>query len=186
MMSTTLRPKMNTLQRTLWLFLSHHRTMASARLVLRSSRAALAFSRPFASSAARCKDLNERVNDTTQEWRKKQQEKPLNPHLTNTTSTVANEMPSVGKHAPPPEMLSSVDPNFVPKDAKPANTERMTGGTQKPAPQDGNNAELGVGEIEGGKFRIEPIRRVGEDANTMRARLICPSLIAPSTLCCPS
>ncbi|ROV98507.1 hypothetical protein VSDG_04322 [Cytospora chrysosperma] len=28
-----------------------------------------------------------------------------------------------------------------------------------------------VGELEGAKFRIEPLRRVGEDAQTMRARL---------------
>ncbi|KAK7724458.1 Succinate dehydrogenase assembly factor 2 mitochondrial [Botryosphaeria dothidea] len=149
--------------------------MSSARLVLRSSRAALALSRPFATSAARFKDLNERGNDTTEEWRKKQQEKPLNPHMTNTNSTIANQMPSIGKSAAPPEMLSSVDPDFVPKDAKPENTERMTGGTQKGAPEDGVNAELGVGEIEGGQFKIEPIRRVGEDANTMRARLIYQS-----------
>lgn len=166
-----------------WSHTSHQPTMSSARLVLRSSRAALALSRPFATSAARFKDLNERGNDTTEEWRKKQQEKPLNPHMTNTNSTIANQMPSIGKSAAPPEMLSSVDPDFVPKDAKPENTERMTGGTQKGAPEDGVNAELGVGEIEGGQFKIEPIRRVGEDANTMRARLICPSLHAPSTLC---
>ncbi|PSR74479.1 Flavinator of succinate dehydrogenase-domain-containing protein [Coniella lustricola] len=31
--------------------------------------------------------------------------------------------------------------------------------------------ELGVGELEGAKFRIEPLRRTGEDATTMRARL---------------
>jgi hypothetical protein len=33
--------------------------------------------------------------------------------------------------------------------------------------------ELGVGELQGAKFRIEPLRRVGEDENTKRARLIC-------------
>ena len=37
-------------------------------------------------------------------------------------------------------------------------------------------SELEVGELEGAKFRIEPLRRVGEDPNTMRARLICRSL----------
>ncbi|KAL1875377.1 Succinate dehydrogenase assembly factor 2 mitochondrial [Diaporthe australafricana] len=31
--------------------------------------------------------------------------------------------------------------------------------------------EMGVGELEGAKFRIEPLRRTGEDAETMRARL---------------
>lgn len=33
--------------------------------------------------------------------------------------------------------------------------------------------ELQVGELQGAKFRIEPLRRVGEDANTKRARLLC-------------
>ncbi|GME52918.1 hypothetical protein GTA08_BOTSDO08767 [Neofusicoccum parvum] len=149
--------------------------MASARLVVRSSRHALAFARPFSVSAARFTSLNDRGNDTAQEHRKKQQEKPLNPHMTNTTSTIANAMPSIGKDAPPPELISSVDPKFVPKDAVPANTERMTGGTQQGAPEGSINAELGVGELEGGKFKIEPLRRVGEDANTMRARLIYQS-----------
>ncbi|KDN60116.1 hypothetical protein CSUB01_02775 [Colletotrichum sublineola] len=34
------------------------------------------------------------------------------------------------------------------------------------------NGELGVGEFEGIKFRVEPLRRVGEDERTMRARLL--------------
>ncbi|KAL1648488.1 Succinate dehydrogenase assembly factor 2 mitochondrial [Diplodia intermedia] len=149
--------------------------MASARLALRSSRAAFAHARPFSASVFRFKDLNDRGNDTVDEHRKKQMEKPLNPHMTNTTSTIANDLPSLGKDSPPPEMLTSVDPNFVPKDSKPEKTERMTGGTQKGAPEAGANSELGVGELEGAKFRIEPIQRVGEDANTMRARLIYQS-----------
>lgn len=33
--------------------------------------------------------------------------------------------------------------------------------------------ELGVGELQGAKFRIEPLRRTGEDDNTKRARLLC-------------
>ncbi|RKF64150.1 Succinate dehydrogenase assembly factor 2, mitochondrial [Erysiphe neolycopersici] len=35
--------------------------------------------------------------------------------------------------------------------------------------------ELDVGEIRGAKFKVEPLRRVGEDANTMRARLLYQS-----------
>ncbi|KAJ4856054.1 flavinator of succinate dehydrogenase domain-containing protein [Trichoderma breve] len=35
--------------------------------------------------------------------------------------------------------------------------------------------ELGVGELQGATFRIEPLRRVGEDASTMRARLLYQS-----------
>lgn len=162
--------------------------MKPARLALRSTRALRTFSRPFSAHTPRFassdfKSLNERANDTTNEYRKRQQDKELNPHFTNTTSTIANEMPSVGKDAPPPEMLSAVDPAFAPKDAVPENTERMTGGTQGSADQDvgrgneglaaGVEGELGVGEMEGAKFKVEPLRRTGEDANTMRARLLC-------------
>jgi len=93
--------------------------------------------------------------------------------MTNTNSTIANEMPSVGARKAPPELISSVDPDFIPKDSVPENTERMTGGTQNGEPEDGPNAEMGVGEMEGAKFKIEPLRRTGEDPNTMRARLLC-------------
>lgn len=41
-----------------------------------------------------------------------------------------------------------------------------------------SQSELGVGELQGAKFRIEPLRRVGEDDNTKRARLIC-KLLSP-------
>lgn len=40
-----------------------------------------------------------------------------------------------------------------------------------------STGELGVGELQGAKFRIEPLRRTGEDAETKRARLVC-------TFCC--
>ncbi|MCJ1471459.1 succinate dehydrogenase assembly factor 2 [Lambiella insularis] len=95
--------------------------------------------------------------------------------MTNTNSTIANEMPSVGADKPPPELLTSVDANFVPQDSVPENTERMTGGTQAGAPDDGANTELGVGEMEGAKFKVEPLRRTGEDGNTIRARLLYQS-----------
>ncbi|KAK4697738.1 succinate dehydrogenase assembly factor 2, partial [Lecanoromycetidae sp. Uapishka_2] len=84
-------------------------------------------------------------------------------------------MPSVGADKAPPELITSVDPDFVPKDSVPKNTERMTGDTQKGGPEDGSNAELDVGEMEGAKFKVEPIRRTGEDGNTMRARLLYQS-----------
>ncbi|KAK3325484.1 Flavinator of succinate dehydrogenase-domain-containing protein [Apodospora peruviana] len=38
-----------------------------------------------------------------------------------------------------------------------------------------NNGELEVGELEGAKFKVEPLRRVGEDSATMRARLLYQS-----------
>lgn len=88
--------------------------------------------------------------------------------MTNSNPTIANEMPKAGNDSVPPEFLSSVDPDFKPKDKEPGNTEKMTGGTQS------EPSDLHVGEIEGGSFRIEPLRRTGEDKNTMRARLTCP------------
>ena len=125
----------------------------------------------------RCKaDPDEQGHDNVSEWREVQKGKPTGPHMTNTNSTIANEMPSIGADKAPPELLTSVDPNFTPKDSVPENTERMTGGTQQGGPEDGPNAELDVGEMEGAKFRVEPLRRTGEDGNTMRARLLCPFL----------
>ena len=118
---------------------------------------------------------NERVHPNAPDHREAQKNKPLNPHMTNTNSTIANEFPSLGKDKPPPDMLTSVDPEFTPKDSVPENTERMTNKTQKPAPDSGVNKELDVGEMEGASFKVEPQRRTGEDANTMRARLLCPS-----------
>ncbi|RYP37419.1 hypothetical protein DL767_002892 [Monosporascus sp. MG133] len=40
-----------------------------------------------------------------------------------------------------------------------------------PPPPKGGETGMGVGELEGAKFRVEPLRRVGEDDKTMRARL---------------
>jgi len=122
---------------------------------------------------------NAKEHSTAEEHRKIQTEKPLNPHMTNTNSTIVNEMPSVGAQKAPPELISSVAGDFTPKDSSPENTERMTGGTQKGAPDSGPNWEMGVGEMEGAKFKIEPLRRTGEDPNTTRARLLCsyPSFV---------
>lgn len=38
-------------------------------------------------------------------------------------------------------------------------------------------AALEVGEIEGVELKVEPLRRTGEDGNTMRARLLCMNII---------
>jgi hypothetical protein len=166
--------------------------LRASRFVARSS----SISRTFSSFPARFQEstqttkealpdftaLNARGNDTAPTYRDFQINKPLNPHMTNTTSTIANELPNIGSDNAPPELITNVDPEFVPKDAKPENTEHMTGGTQKGAPEGGVNAELKVGEIEGGSFRVEPLRRTGEDAGTMRARLLCKTLISCWTL----
>jgi len=132
--------------------------------------------RPFSASTARFEEGKPRRNDTADKYQQIQKEKATNPHMTNTNSTIANEMSSVGKDNAPPELLTRADDGFVPKDSVPENTERMTGGTQQGAPETGVNSDLDVGEIEGGKFRVEPLRRTGEDLSTMRARLICSSI----------
>lgn len=148
-------------------------------MMIRPMRLLIAANRGFRTSSARFaqeKDFPQSpANDTVEAYRKQQKEKPLNPHMTNTNSTIANEFPAVGADKPPPEFISSVDGDFVPKDAVPENTERMLGGTQDAAPSGGMNEDLKVGEIEGGSFRVEPLQRTGEDANTMRARLLCSS-----------
>ncbi|KIV82163.1 hypothetical protein PV11_04291 [Exophiala sideris] len=118
---------------------------------------------------------NERTPSTAEEHRKYQKERELNPHLTNTNSTIENEMPSVGENAPPPDLISSVDSKHVPKDRHPENTERMTGGTQPGDPNKVSSSEFGVGELEGITFRVAPLRRTGEDLTTMRARLLYQS-----------
>lgn len=53
--------------------------------------------------------------------------------------------------------------------AVPARWQHNNSGPFDPVP----GHEMGVGELEGAKFRIEPLRRVGEDPETMRARLTC-------------
>ncbi|KAI9826664.1 MAG: hypothetical protein M1819_007298 [Sarea resinae] len=150
--------------------------MASLRLFSRAAAPARNLGRPLSTSSRFLAD--ERSNENAAEWRKKQTEKPLNPHMTNTTSTIGNDVPNVGEDKAPPELISSVDPEYTPEDHVPENTERMTGKTQKTAPAKGPNAELGelgVGEMEDVSFKVEPIKRTGEDVNTTRARLLYQS-----------
>lgn len=123
----------------------------------------------------RSKEQEGRIHPNTEGYREDQKSKPENPHMTNTNSTFENRMPNIGKDKPPPEFISSTDPDYVPTDAKPENTERMTGDQQPGDPSKVSLSELGVGEIEGASFRVEPLRRTGEDTTTMRARLLCPS-----------
>ncbi|KAL3461004.1 WD40-repeat-containing domain protein [Aspergillus heterothallicus] len=104
--------------------------------------------------------------------RANQTDKPPNPAVPNTTSTMTKDFPNVGKKIPPPEMLNSVDPSFKPVDTYPGKVEHFTGGRQQPGAQ---KPELEVGEMEGITFKVEPLRRTGEDASTMRARLLYQS-----------
>lgn len=150
--------------------------MSSVRLVLRSVRPSMVLARPISTTSRRMAGPgNAKEHLTAEEHRKIQSEKPLNPHMANTTSATANEMPSVGAQKAPPELITSINPDFVPKDSVPENAERMTGGTQKGALERGTNGELGVGEMQGAKFKVEPLRRTGEDPNTTRARLLYQS-----------
>jgi len=146
--------------------------MASKRTIAQTARLFLPSTRAFSTSRWR---FNDRTQEGTEEHRKHQMNRPLNPHLTNTTSTITNEMPSLGKDKPPPEMISSVDGDYVPKDSVPENTEHMTGGAQMPISDSDSHKELEVGEMEGASFKVEPKRRFGEDMNTLRARLLCLS-----------
>ena len=151
--------------------------MASKRVISQTTRLFLPSTRVFSTSRWR---FNERTREDIQEHRKHQTDRPLNPHMTNTTSTITNEMPSLGKDKPPPEMISSVDRDYVPEDSMPKNTEHMTGGTQKPVSDSGPHKELEVGEMEGASFKVEPKRRFGEDMNILRARLLCLSSVSSS------
>lgn len=83
---------------------------------------------------------------------------------------MTNDFPKVGDRSAPPETLNSVDPNYTPADPYGGKVEHFTGGRQRPGER---KPELGVGEMEGITFKVEPIRRVGEDPTTMRARLLC-------------
>ena len=134
------------------------------------------FARPLSRRYAQSSS-KDRVHSNAPEHREYQKEKATNPHLTNTTSAITNDVPSVGADNAPPELISSVDPDYTPKDKIPENTDRMTGGTQESDPDKVSSSEFGVGEMEGISFRVEPLRRTGEDVTTMRARLLCPCRI---------
>ena len=118
-------------------------------------------SRFLSSTSSRSADRRDRAFFNAEGHHEAQTSRHGYPHLTNTTSTVAHKMPSVGAY-------------ITPTVSVPENTERMTGETQKNGPEDGANADLAVGEIEGAEFKVVPLRREGEDPATMRARLLCP------------
>ncbi len=122
------------------------------------------------------KFASDRQHENVASWREIQKEKATGPILENTTSTASKEFPSIGADKPPPELLMSADPDFQPSDSLPQ-TEGKTEGSQSDGLSGGSKSELGVGEMEGAQFKIEPLRRTGEDGNTLRARLLCPFLL---------
>jgi hypothetical protein len=156
--------------------------MSLARLVSHSILTIRTSIKPL-SIPPRRKFATDRQHENAPSWREIQKDKPAGPHLKHTTSTISNDMPSVGVDKPPPELLMSADPDFVLKDSVPKNTKPKTESVQSDEAIDGLNTELGVGEMEGAKFKIEPLRRTGEDANTLRARLLCPFLLLATYAC---
>jgi hypothetical protein len=150
------------------------KAMALTRLAFRSGRPSLAFGRFLSTTPRRFVGPgNAKEHETAEDHRNIQRERPLNPHITGTYSTITNRMPSVGAHEAPPELLSSVDQDFVASDSSIESTEGKSGSSQRKTSQDDKHTEMGVGELQGAEFKIEPLRRTGEDLNTMRARLLC-------------
>lgn len=127
-------------------------------------------SRTFGTTAIRPKDGEDRARSTAPEHRDYQTSRPANQSIPNTTSTMTKDYPNVGTRPAPPELLSSVDPNYKPADPYPGKVEHLTGGELHRGPQ---KPELGVGEMEGITFKVEPLKRTGEDTATKRARLLC-------------
>lgn len=151
--------------------------MSAPRLIHRALRPApasftlSACSRSFGSTALRFKEpVKDRAPSTAPGHRENQAKKPPNQFVPNTTSTMTKDYPNVGSKPSPPDMLNSVDPNYRPADPYPGKIEHLTGGRQESGAQ---KPELGVGEMEGIKFKVEPLKRTGEDVTTTRARLLC-------------
>ena len=158
--------------------------MSAPRLIHRflrtttTMRPTTTFTRPFTITAARLekdpKDKDPSHADVAPslapEHRDVQTSKIPNQFIPNTTSTMTGDYPKVGERTSPPEMLNSVNPEYRPADPYPGRVEHLTGGRQESGAQ---KPELGVGEMEGIRFRVEPLKRKGEDAATMRARLLC-------------
>lgn len=155
--------------------------MSAPRLISRALRplpatstSFTALKRSFGSTALRFNDGNERAKQNVSEHRHIQANRPPNQAVPNSTTTMTKDYPKVGEKSPPPEMLSSVDPDYRPADPYPGKVEHLTGGRQETGAQ---KPELGVGEMEGITFKVEPLKRVGEDIATMRARLLCMLLL---------
>lgn len=130
-------------------------------------------SRAFGASALRAA---ERFPGTAEEHREIQKNRPLNQTIPNTTSTQTKDFPKVGAASSPPDFLSTVDPNYKPAEPYTGKLEHLTGGRETAGAQ---KPELEVGEMEGITFKVEPLKRQGEDTSTMRARLLCmPPLCA--------
>ncbi|PLB40083.1 40S ribosomal RACK1 domain-containing protein [Aspergillus candidus] len=151
---------------------AYFRFMSLSRTLISRLARPAAFSLPTASTATLPRAFGTsapRLNSDSND--KKKQQQP-NQAIPNTTSTMTKDFPKVGDKPAPPDMLSSVDPDYRPADPYPGKVEHFTGGRQGSGPQ---KPELGVGEMEGITFKVEPLKRDGEDVSTMRARLLYQS-----------
>lgn len=156
--------------------------------MIRIARTTGQITRPFSITSIRTNSSNNnnpKDNGESKRYaedhRVNQKTKPLNQFVPNTTSTMTGDYPNVGQRTAPPEMLNSVDPGYRPADPYPGRVEHFTGGRQETGAQ---KPELGVGEMEGITFRVEPLKRKNEDVATMRARLLC--MFSPVTFPLPS
>ncbi|KAJ5840702.1 uncharacterized protein N7525_005890 [Penicillium rubens] len=128
--------------------------------------------RQFGTTALRLKDGSDEASPEVKAHRANQANKAPNQFVPNTTSTMTKDFVNVGQKPAPPEMLNSANPNYRPSDPYPGRIEHFTGGRQDNGAQ---KPELGVGEMEGITFKVEPLKRVGEELATKRARLLYQS-----------
>jgi hypothetical protein len=142
----------------------------TARYLRTSSLSSIAIRRTPRTYTVHLKDSQARELSTAAKHWQYQKSRPLKPRLASSTSTQIDNHPKVGNKCSPPERLLSIDPDPKLMDTIPDGTHHLTEDTQKQGPQ---KSELEVGEMEGMRFKVEPLRREGEDLSTMRARLLC-------------
>ncbi|CAG8906149.1 unnamed protein product [Penicillium egyptiacum] len=128
--------------------------------------------RQFGATALRLKDGSDKAPQEVKAHRANQANNSPNQFVPNTTSTMTKDFVNVGRKPAPPEMLNTANPNYRPSDPYPGRIEHFTGGRQDNGAQ---KPELGVGEMEGITFKVEPLKRVGEELATKRARLLYQS-----------
>jgi hypothetical protein len=87
-------------------------TRQLTRAILRRTSLAPPSSRFLSSSLQLRAEDNARRHPNADAYGESQKNKANVPHMTNTTSTFDEKMPSIGKDKPPPEFISSVDPNY--------------------------------------------------------------------------
>lgn len=85
----------------------------------------------------------------------------------------AEQMPRVGAKAAPPELAGEVQGEG---DREGGEMAEGGWGNVGAGSYVQTSGELEVGELEGGSFKVEPLRRTGEDEATIRARLLCAFL----------